>query len=79
MKRVIRAHAATEAVQHVSIAADDVAPRIRQDRLPTDPRTYTVALAGGGTEPLPVATVDAHTVRPGRPLAWLPARGRAGP
>ena len=37
MKRVIRAHAATEAVQHVSIAADDVAPRIRQDRLPTDP------------------------------------------
>ena len=40
-------------------------------RLPTDPRTYTVALAGGDTEPLTVATVDAHTVRPGRPLAWL--------
>jgi len=40
-------------------------------RLPTDPRTYTVALAGGGAEPLTVATVDAHTVRPGRPLAWL--------
>ena len=40
-------------------------------RLPTDPRTYTVALAGGGTEALTVATVDAHTVRPGRPLAWL--------
>ena len=27
-------------------------------RLPTDPRTYTVALAAGGTEPLTVATVD---------------------
>ena len=40
-------------------------------RLPIDPRTYTVALAGGGTEALTVATVDAHTVRPGRPLAWL--------
>jgi ABC-2 type transport system ATP-binding protein len=40
-------------------------------RLPTDPRTYTVALAGGDTEPLTVATVDAHTLRPGRPLAWL--------
>ena len=40
-------------------------------RLPADPRTYTVALAGGGTQPLTVATVDGHTVRPGRPLAWL--------
>ena len=40
-------------------------------RLPADPRTYTVALAGGSTQPLTVATVDGHTVRPGRPLAWL--------
>jgi ABC-2 type transport system ATP-binding protein len=39
-------------------------------QLPTDPRTYTIALAGP-TAPLTVATVDAHTVRPGRPLAWL--------
>ena len=40
-------------------------------RLPADPRTYTVGLAGGTTQPLTVATVDGHTVRPGRPLAWL--------
>ena len=40
-------------------------------RLPADPRTYTVALAGGSTQPLTVATVDGHTVRPGQPLAWL--------
>jgi ABC-2 type transport system ATP-binding protein len=40
-------------------------------RLPADPRSYTVALAGGSTQPLTVATVDGHTVRPGRPLAWL--------
>ncbi len=39
-------------------------------QLPTDPRTYTIALAGPAA-PLTVATVDAHTVRPGRPLAWL--------
>jgi ABC-2 type transport system ATP-binding protein len=40
-------------------------------RLPADPRVYTVGLAGGTTEALTVATVDGHTVRPGRPLAWL--------
>ena len=42
-------------------------------RLPTDPRTYTVALAAGPTAPLTVATIDGHPVRAGRPLAWLVA------
>ena len=50
----------------LSVATTDLAYR-----LPADPRTYTVGLAGGAAESLTVATVDGHTVRPGRPLAWL--------
>jgi ABC-2 type transport system ATP-binding protein len=47
-------------------------------RLPADPRTYTVALAGGSTQPLTVATVDGHTVRPGRPARLAHHRSRRG-
>jgi hypothetical protein len=37
MERVIRAHATTEAIEHITVSADDVAPWVRQDRAPTDP------------------------------------------
>ena len=42
-------------------------------RLPTARRPAHLhsRARGGGTQPLTVATVDGHTVRPGRPLAWL--------
>ncbi|MGN6609322.1 MAG: alpha/beta fold hydrolase [Jatrophihabitans sp.] len=38
---------------------------------PGDPRTYTVALAGGSAAAVSVPTTDAKVIRTGHPLVWL--------
>jgi ABC-2 type transport system ATP-binding protein len=49
----------------LSVATTDLAYA-----LPSDPRTYTIALAGGSTS-ITVPTVDGRVVRAGQPAAWL--------